>query len=140
PWSRVNTRIGLVPQITEAHLCAFLLRDAWALRAGWGIALFVYLESEEPEGVEELIDVFTDTYPLRVKASSGMETLADEYEAGECEFPAAPDSSWVPLLGGVGGQPAGWVTLASQAFQYSALLSDDGDLHDPRANTANGTI
>lgn len=142
-WSYITSRGGLTAAITEAHLCAFAQYDPWAVHIGWGSCQRRYQDGDEGNKSDpySLLTVYRDTLPLRVEGPAGQESLAALYET-ECIPPEKPDTGWLTLraTSAENASQTGWVTLGSQDFKYTALLSDDGDNHDPRANTATDTL
>lgn len=140
-FSRISSRSGLIPTITEGFSCAFALYEPWALRIGWGHCKKVYKEDAEDKGpAHDLQAVYEDALPLRTPGSS--EAIAAAYEAEACGLPEAPDEDWEPLRASNSEESTqlGWVNLEPQAFRFTALDSDDSDFHDPRANLATSTV
>lgn len=137
-WARI-VPIELDGLQNEARFCAFIRRDHQAVYAGWGAVSYGYFEGDEtPEEPLALHPVFEDQMLLRLPASLETELLAAAHE-NDCSMPDPP-AGWVAVRPNPEVDPVAWARTEATPMRFTALLSDDGDFHDPRVNTATSAM
>lgn len=120
------------PLIETAAFGVVLRRDAHALHTGIG-TLFFSTRSDELTGPPNGGSLIQDYLLLRRRGTGQDENDQEDLEEG-CMSPS-PGTSWSRW-----GNIDTWWTTAPTTIKFTALLSDDDDAHDPRANAANAAV
>lgn len=131
PYFTIYAQHDVAPLITEQYLATYVRRVASHLTTGVGFINERHLEGGASNPPQFVAPILEDVLLLRIPGPVDIERDLTEFEDANCPTPS-PGAGWIEA-------EWGWYRKASTDLRFTALLSDDADAHDPRANTANAT-